>query len=909
MTTTKKAPGAGPGRGGGAIDRWQAEADLLAEGRERLEQLCTTTRYRHLYPSGPNMALLFRAYQDLDRWRTVHRRDREDPSNRPRERRRFLRRLTALVREDALARDHRLLWHYPLPRPMPLRVSPPSLVLEALLAVDDDARSNVAAAVHGMPAKVNQDGETSGVDTAIGASRSVRAEGRTHRGLLQFREALINSALSHPDQIGRLHPQYLQFMASPQPTRRQHPIASMLLVKLPLQLLMILVLIFNIAYLGAYYFFNDERLGEFLTAKIGGLLDGELEIGRAHWTPMLIVDLLTGQPTALEAWDVSVYEPYKIDGQPKGRRTAYAEHVELDLVLHEIIPWNRLGVPKLVEIPWYLHFTEVRNRGELWVEVRAYQNQHRDGEWMLSLIDAFDTVDDLEGPAHLKKLSYRIDHGDLDGLALTLDLEERSGWATHIDFQDIEVTLDFEAWAPQDGRPETLPLAYSVDSHAGTGSFTIAPLHDGPMPIDEITRIELASGKRYHPLGDVWISGEAALAGSPSVFDGRLLDAFGSIGFDFRLATTDAGPLAETLFPAEPDDQGRMRSLFSGTGSPVSLEVMGPVDEVVLDIVGQGLTVDLFPEPAWALDDVDVAVSLVQDPLPDVWADLDHPANEVAEARAAGLVSLSADGEDERRDERWIFYLDTFRGSALDGSVRLHRRGRQDHVVLAEEGEPMLVSVYLDMIGVNLGQLTPDDPELSAMLTGETRGGLEIHQVIIDDEGLDRVEAELQRVAISRDHGPEDDNLPRNITASGEVIWDADDGLDLRGVRFGVDGGQLRISGGIDANFEQLDPTSASVRVDNGEAFLRAFGLPRWFDRLAIDFSLAGPIDNPRGAGSLSVAGAGTGALAVDDIQAASLRFERGTLSVRSPSVGMLGGHGPLAAEIGLLANGKPLED
>ncbi|MCA9696402.1 MAG: hypothetical protein KC431_02670, partial [Myxococcales bacterium] len=283
--------------------------------------------------------------------------------------------------------------------------------------------------------------------------------------------------------------------------------------------------------------------------------------------------------------------------------------------------------------------------------------------------------------------------------------------------------------------------------------------------------------------------------------------------------------------------------------------------------------------------------------------------DEVAEARAAGLVSLNADGEDERRDERWIFYLDTFRGSALDGSVRLHRRGRQDHVVLAEEGEPMLVSVYLDMLGVNLGQLTPDDPELSAMLTGETRGGLEIHQVIIDDGGLDRVEAELQRVAISRDHGPEDDNLPRNITASGEVIWDADDGLDLRGVRFGVDGGQLRISGGIDANFEQLDPTSASVRVDNGEAFLRAFGLPRWFDRLAIDFSLAGPIDNPRGAGSLSVAGAGTGALAVDDIQAASLRFERGTLSVRSPSVGMLGGHGPLAAEIGLLANGKPLED
>ncbi|NVB41671.1 translocation/assembly module TamB domain-containing protein [Pseudenhygromyxa sp. WMMC2535] len=997
-------------------ERWQAEADLLADGRERLEALCATTRYRHLFPGGANMALLFRAYQDLERWRMVRRHNREDAIIPWSERRYFARRLAALVREDALARDRRLLWRYPLPRPRPLKTSPPDLVREALTAVDSDAWGEVIAIVHGMPnkgagasagappsppsrdqaeqptqtdqpdpldpldqidqieadsrggvaasgevgtarttdadapkasasasssqgasasssqgasASSNQGASASSnqgasastsrgasASTSRGASASGQRAARVHRGLQQFRDGLINAALQHPQQIGRLHPQYLQFMASPQPTRRRYPVANMLLVKLPLQLLMTLVLIFNLAYLGAYYFFNDERLGEFLSDKIGGLLDGDLEITYAHWTPMLIFDLLTGRPTHLEAREVSVWEPYKLDGGEKSRRTAYAEHVELSLILHEIIPWNRLGVPKLVEIPWFLHFTEVRNQGELWVEVRSYQNEHRDGAWMLSLINAFDPIDDLEAPENLKKLSYRIDHGDLHGLSLTLDLEERSGWATHIDFEDIEVALDFESWAPEDGRPDTLPLAYAVEASGGSGSFTIAPLHDGPMPIAALSELELASGMKYRPLGDVWIAGEAEFAGSPSVFSGRLLDAFGDIGFDFRLATTDVGPVAEVLFPPEPDDSGVMRAMIDGHGSPANLEVMGPVDEVVLDIVGQGLTLDLFPESAWAIDDVDVAISLAQDPLPDVWASLDHPANAAAEARARGEYPPpdpnDPDGAplpDERPDERWIVYLDTFRGAALDGSVRLHRRGRQDHMVIAQEGEPLLISVFVDLLGVDLAKLTPDDPELGEMLAGQARGGVQVHQVVIGEDGPDHIEAELQRVIVNRDNGPEDDHLPSTINVDGEVIWDAVEGVDMRGLRVGVDGGQLRVSGGIDADFEQLEPSSASVRVDDGEAFLRAFGLPRWFDRLAVDFSLSGPLTNPRGSGSLDVVGAGSGALAVDDIQGASLRFDRGTLTLRSKQVEMLGGHGPLEAELGLLANGKALSD
>ncbi|KIG11981.1 hypothetical protein DB30_02227 [Enhygromyxa salina] len=870
-------------------DSWQAEADLLADGREKLEHLCGTTRYRHLFPTGPNMALLFQSYQELDRWRTVHRRSSNKPRHRRRDRRRFFRLLKRSVREDALARDRRLLWRYPLPRPLPLRAQPPPIVDRAFAEVDLDARAEVESIVRGASS------------VAVAA---VPVESPSYRGLQQFRDALINTALEQPAQIPRLHPQYLQFMASPQPTRRAHPVATMLLVKLPLQLLMILLLLFNVAYLGAYHFFNDERLAGFLTDKIGGLVDGELSFGSLHWSPMLIVDLLTGQPHTVHGYDLEVWEGFKIDGLEKSKRTAYAEHVEVELVMHEIIPWNRLGVPGLLEIPWVLHFEEIQNHGELWVDVRSYQNEHRDGEWMLSLINAFDTYTDLNPPPELKKLSFQIDHGQLDGLALLIDLEQRSGWSTKLNFEQIEIGLDFEGWAPADyadlpgQKPETLPLRYEVSARGGQGNVVITNIHDGPIDIAALRELEVASGMNYRPIGDLWLRGDADLGGSPTVFEGRLIDVFDDLRFDFGLGTTNAGPLVEVLMPPKLDDEGRTRSMVAAHGAPASLKAKGPADDVVLLAVGQALTLDLFPEPAWALDDVDVSLSLALDPRPEIW-----PALEPAAVDPAAPTEPD-DGQ------RWIVYLDTLRGSVLDGSVRLHRRSGQDHIVLPREGEPWLISLYLDLIGVNLGQLTPEDPDFGGMLQGSTSGGVQIHQVVIGDAGLDHAEAELHGVDITRDRGPADDNLPRNLRADGDVIWDAVDGLDLRGLRIGVDGGQLRLSGGLDAKFEELAPTTASVRVDNGEAFLRAFGLPRWFDTLALDFSGSGPLSNPRGSGSIDVAGAGSGALAVDDIHDASITFKAGTLSISSPSVQLLGGRGPLSADLVLLgSNGKALPD
>lgn len=874
---------------------WQAEADLLAEGRELLERACQTTRYRHLFPAGPNLALLFHAYQRLDRERTVHRRDPLDPRTRRRERRRLRALIKQLVREDAIARDRRLIWHYPLPRPVELRVAAPEIVYQALDSVDRDVREEVARKVRGKP--------RAEADAASSGSRAGGKEASLYRGLAQFREGMINAALAHPRKIAGLHPQYLQFMASAPPSHRRYPIATMLLVKLPLQLMMSLILLFNLVYLGAYFFFNDERLGAFLGDKVGGLLDGDLQFESLHWSPMLIVDLVTGRPHTVQARGVTVWEAYKIDGLERSRKTAYADLLEAEIVIHEIIPWNRLGVPKLVEIPWVLHFTDIRSEGELWIDVRSYQNPLRDDAWMVSLIDAFRLASDTAPPPNLKRISFRIDHTMLEHVQVSLDMVERSGWGTNLEFDQLEARLDFENWAPIDPEPERLPLRYDAEAQGGGGEFTLLAIHDEPMAISTLRALELTSGMDYKPLGDLWIAGDADLAGSPCKFEGSLLDVFGNLAFDYRLATTDLGPIGGLLMPTQTDDKGHERPMLIAKGAPASLKITGPSDDIVLEASGQGLTLDLFDEPAWTIYDVDVALMLSQDPLPEPWPDLFPPPPAQPGQPQQPL---------QPPEQRWVLAFDTFRGTALDGSIRLHRRGYQDHLVLPTDGAPLLVSVYLDMFGVDLGQLVPEQADMAAMLRGKTDGGLDIHQVIIDDDGLDHVEAELHRVAITREHGPANDSLPKQLSADGEVVWDDDDGLDLRGIRIGVDGGQLRLSGGVDREFEQLDPTTASVRVDNGEAFLRAFGLPRWFDKLAVEFSLAGPLADPHGNGTLDVGGAGTGALAIDDLQAAALRFEDGTLSLRSGKehdVALFGGHGPLAVDLVLLAKGEVLDD
>ena len=96
---------------------WQAEADLLADGRDYLERKSAGVRYRHLYPQGANLALLLTAYQALDRARAAGRVRTTQPARLRRMLRRDLRRR---LRADALIRDRRLQWRFPTPAREPV---------------------------------------------------------------------------------------------------------------------------------------------------------------------------------------------------------------------------------------------------------------------------------------------------------------------------------------------------------------------------------------------------------------------------------------------------------------------------------------------------------------------------------------------------------------------------------------------------------------------------------------------------------------------------------------------------------------------------------------------------------------------------------------------------------------------
>jgi hypothetical protein len=853
----------------------QAEKDLLADGRELLERLCGTTRYRHLFPGGPNLALLLEAYQELSRRRTVER----ETTRRPwRTRRRLARSLRARVRRDALDRDRRLHWHLPLPRPQRLSDRLPLVVRQALREVDYDVRDEVARAVAGDEHPVVLP-DASASDTRVAA--------RLDRGLAQLRDALVNATLADPSTIPTLHRQHIAFCQSPQPTRRRHPIATLVLVKLPIQLLMLLWIAFSSAYVGAYFLFNHETLGRFLTATLDPILDGRLEFESVEWNPWLIWDLARGQPHHIHARGVRVWEPFKSLGREPEREAAYAEHLEFGLTLHEIIPWNRLGVPAVFEIPWILHFTDVRNHGELTVEAREYTPEGTDRR-VVGLLAAFMEPEETPSVLGYRRLSVRVDGSTLQDGRVNLDMRAFSGWGADLTFTELHGDLDFVGWFPEDGTPDVLPLRWSVDGEGGDGRIALL---GEELEVHDLVAADLGSGVRLTPLGDMRIRGQGDVGGSPLEFDGFLRAIHGGEGsVSYRITTVDLEHVAQ-VFLHEQDDP---RPALMAQGSPASLTIEGPLDDPSLRAVAQGITLDLFPEPAWAMEDVDVSLVLTRDPVPEMWS-----------------AELPGAGGDL---ERWIVYLETFRGIALDGSMRLHGREQLDHIVLAEaDDEPLLVSTHLDLRGIDPGKLAPGDDDLRAMLTGAATGSAQVHKLVLEDGGtgdLARLHFFLHRAHLVRSAGPADDGLPRSLRFDGDVLYDAQEGLDVRGLSLATDGGHLSASGGLDRTWKYLDPSSLAVRIDDGAAFARALGLQPSFDRLLADLSLAGPVGAPSGReGSLSVTGVGSGGLALTGVSDARLWIERGVLHLRSPNAGLLGGHGPLELDVVLFKNGRLLSD
>ncbi|MEE9384134.1 MAG: translocation/assembly module TamB domain-containing protein [Nannocystaceae bacterium] len=866
---------------------WQAEADLLADGRDLLERMCSTTRYRHLFPRGGNPALLLQAYQELDRIRTVARETR----NSTRKNGRRLRRLLArAVRNDALSRNRRLTHGFPPTRTQRLDLTLPDVVLRALTQVDADARREVEERLTGRDEE----------EWSPSASASLANLARVDRGLGQFREALTNTALANPGEIRKLHPQFIAFASSPPPHKKRHPIATLLLVRLPLQFVLWSLTLFSVAYFAAYSQFNDARLAAFLTQRISGHLDGELAFERVHWQPRLVFDFLSGQPTPVETRGVRVYAPFKSAGRTRddAELAAYAEHLSLGIVLHEIIPWNRLGViPAWLEIPWVLHFSAARNRGPMWIRAADMSSQ---GQLLNTLTDAFSQFPAIPRPAGMRGLSVRVDGARFSGVSVGLYLIESQNWETELRFDVIRGDLEYLGQHADDSEPPRLPLRYRLTADGGRGPIRIPSVLDRPIDAVALRLDPLENGWNRTPVGDMRIAGAAKLAGSPVTYDGFLRDVFGEgTTVNFKLATTDAGPIADLVWAPDPAVPQHEQPMIEAAGAAAKLTLEGPVSDPSLRIVAQGITMDLFDDAAWALDDVDLAFSLARDVVPEMW-------EEKRPRTSSGEV-----------DERWILYPETFRGAALDGEIRLHRRGGLDHIVLDDEEverDPLLVSLFVDLDHVNPAQLVPDFGEFAPSLRGSASGSVELHKLVLHEEDettiVDHANLYLHKFRIRRDRGPRDDGLPKMLSADGALVYSDRGGLDLRGLRVGTEGGELSASGGIEPDRMSMKPTNLRLRVREGPAFLHAFGLGPYFETLAAELDLHGSMGAPSSeAGVLSVTGARGGDLTLDGLRDARLWFDRGTLFIRSPRAEFLGGYGPLELDLVLFERGRLLDD
>ena len=924
MATADESGHPGHSLGGGLTD-WQFEADLLADGRALLERLCDRIRTRHLYPAGPNLALLLEAYQILHRERVVGR-----VAIRPRPLRRRLRKLLRqLVRADVALRSLRLTYRFPPARPQALRTAIPPVVDRALLAVDADAIAPVRAHIQGAPPGPLRP-DLSAPDL------SGRFDARLNRGLSQLRDALINEALAHPREIPGLHDQYLHFCRAGLPIKVQHPIARLLLVKLPLYLWLGFIGLFGVVYVGAYFFLNDENLGRLLTRVIGNQINGDLELGSVHWSPRLILDLVTGTPHHAVVRDVKIWRGYKRQGGQRDKLTGWADHAEAKIVLHEIIPWNRLGVPPVFEIPWTLHFTEADVPSSLHIDVHEFASREGDDKvsWAISLLDTFSPNPDAPtAPAETRGISFRIDKATLHDTDLDLDFRPQSGWQTALHLSDASFALYFEGLHPKKPRPDKKPLLFDVTARADTGLLRILALNY-ELPITDLDLQQFAAGGDV-PLGDVRIRGTGGFAGSPAVIDGWLRDAFstGARNVDMTILFGEAGPLARTIGEAHK----LPATMISADGASAQLTLKGPLQDVTIGLAASGLGLDFFtdpdaPEPSqldWALRRADLRLSMNKDPLPAMWGDRYHRSGR----------------------ERWIVDLAHLEGDALGGHLRMREHEGRNHLVIGEAGEPLVVALQTEFADLDPGQLFAPGPSRER-LRGEARGTLGVRELVLrlggesdadvkpavgepdlsdiqestapapapavlatqgrdlspapeaGQTGLRRVVLDLADVELERSRGPAEDGLPRRIGARGTVVLDEDTGLDLSDLELEVDGGSLKIDGGLDKQLDSFKPTDLRLKVSDGAAFLRGFGQSPYFERLSAGLTLSGPVDRPNGSnGSLILSDIGSGKFALTDISEVKLAMDRGVLSLRSGKVGLLGGTGKLAAELDLFAD------
>ncbi|MCB9702641.1 MAG: translocation/assembly module TamB domain-containing protein [Myxococcales bacterium] len=863
-------------------ESWQAEADLLADGRDHLDRLTDSLRYRHLYPNGTNLAILLAAYQEVWRERTVGRLQ----GSRRRLLRRFRRAIRDGLRRDVVDRSQRLTHGYPSARPALLTTPIPGLVERALARVDEDARPEVQAHIHGEANEVVASASVTGLGPG---------PARLARGLEQLRRGLINEALANPAALPALHPQYLRFARAPLPTKRRHPIANLLFVKLPLYFWLTILLIFNLAYLGAWKFFNDETLGRFLGTVISPFIDGDLEFGSVHWQPRLIIDLITGTPTPVKVRGFRIYEGHKYFDLPQRRVTAYADEIDAELVLHEIIPWNRLGVPPVFEIPWFLHFTRVRAPGpvQLWVRQYALENRAGDTEWRLSLTGAFQPPDDEPAPPDTRGISFKVDDFVADDLTLDIDLRTSGRWQDVMHLRQAHLVLQFFGEHPKEPPRERLPLAFQIDGEVDEGLLDLLSLgSDGyHLPLRDLKLTSIRSGDDEVPFGDLELHAEGKIGGSPVAIDGVMVDFMADDPrVDMALAFDDVGPMAGIIVAAHE----LPASMVDADGVPALLSIRGPISDPTLNLAAEGLRIHPDEEhPEWVIDDADVSVALTRDPIPETWEDRFDPG-----------------------EERWMAEFGRFDAIFLDGPMSLREHAIPTRVLLPEGDDPaFLITADLELRGVDPG-LLQERPAGGGrpLLGGALRGHLGVPKLVVDFSGeameVTHAAADLDDLTLTRDAGPAIDGLPRTIKADGGITYDSEEGIAIDAASIAVNGGRVEIDGGTDGAIKSLRPTDVALRVSDGAAFLGEFGLDPYFDRLDSRLTLSGPLGAPNGSGgALTVSGVGKGDVAVTGIDRASLWMERGELKVRSPNIALLGGRGRLSVDLALFENGEATSD
>jgi len=850
-----------------------ADADLLAEGRELLERWCLAGRTRYLYPEGPNLALLFAAYQDLERQRLT---GRIRPGARAR-RRAFRRGLRRLVRDDVRDRVRRLTYGFPPPRLRRLATTP-ALVDAALETLEPDERE-VARRALGLD------------DADVLPPR--RQHGPTAPAIGRLRAALYEAALRHPSSVAGLPPQVLWTLAPRLPPRKRHPLAVLILVRLPMQLLLAFVMLFNIAYVGAYFFFNDAVLGRFIGERVSRLFEGDLVLGSVHWNGRLIFDLVTGTPHDVVVEGVEVWGPYKGYDHPRDLRAAYGERLEVKLVLHEIIPWNRLGIPQFLEIPWILHFTEVRSHDDFRIDVVEWHELDERGilRRLLSLRDAF--VLYRATPNDNRGLSIAVDDAEVDRVALTLDMSRTSDWEAAFTFEDVKFDLLFDS-PPAEAGVVDMPFSFDLSGHRGVGTLRIGTYD---IPVRDARIREFRSRRGAVAAGNVGFDGTVEAAGSIVDLRGTLLSVFGRfrdmgpsptmhVDLDARSAHADAltaHMVHELELPL---------GMFVGHDSPARASITGPVTDPIYGLQVQHLSLDLTGEPAWSATDVDVALQMSNFPIPEPWRD-----------------QVPDDGRPRR-----VVKLQRMDGRVLGGRAVLPTP-QQGVIVMPEPGEPFFIDIPLDVTGIDPARFVPDQPSLAPRVAGSLSGHVHVRDLVIGPPSdlppgvaapeapkeVLQVRLDLDHLVLDRHRGPAQDGLPRTFEIDGRIALTADDDFAFEDVVVRIDGARLDVDGQLQLARNRIDTLALALTIDDGTAFSRGIGMSPYFSAAHVAMVLEGPWSAPSSKrGELVIADL------LDPLKTsrAALRMHRGVVFLESDDVQLLGGRGAIEARAHLFAGG-----